>query len=331
MTVSSSRPYLVLLLLIGLVLYLDLSAGTFWFTFHDWSSLLSVKLTSFNHEIFWTLRLPHVIAVLLVGMALGLAGCAVQGLLQNPLADPALLGISSGASFFVVLVMVLIPTLSFLLLPLFAFFGSALSMVCILLIAKATQRLGLGGVILGGVALNAFFGAAISLIYVFANRFSLGQALMWTLGGVQLPSLLMLLICGVLVLLGAIALYGQTQALDRISLGLENARYMGVDVNRTRLLVIVGATLIVSASVILAGPLAFVGLLVPHVARLLVGACHRPLMLCSALVGAVILTFADLLSRCLLQPIVLPLGIMLALIGAPGFLLILWRSLRRLS
>lgn len=292
-------------------------------------NLISGSFTPIDKTILFQLRLPHLFVLLLAGIGLGVAGAAIQGLLQNPLADPALLGISSGSSLCVVSSLV-VPSLSlYFPMPLSAWLGSILAFILILLVAKMAKTLGVAAVILGGVALNALFGGAISLLYVVANQNALSQALMWTLGGVQLPSWSTGIASVIMTVIGLIILLPQARCLDALALGVENAQYMGVSWIRVRFWVLLGVSLLVSATVILAGPLAFVGLLVPHLARLIVGVRHRCLMPASALLGALLLLLADTVSRSLLYPMLIPLGVVLALIGAPAFLFILWRCVQR--
>lgn len=324
-----SRTVSVLVVAVFIMWMLNLSAGSFWFVWRDWSSLFLGHLSRLDSEIFWQLRFPRALSIVVVGASLGVAGCGIQGLLQNPLADPALLGVSSGSSFFVVLAMILLPWVGVFFLPLFALLGSAISLALILWVARGTKAMGFGGIVLGGVALNALFGSAISLLYVFANRFSLSQALMWTLGGVQVHSYMVILVCASATLLGAMLLVSQARSLDKLSLGFENAYYLGVNWCSVKWFIIVGVAIIVASTVVLAGPIAFVGLLVPHACRLLVGVSHQRLMFCSAWMGALLLLLADLIARTLLEPLILPLGVVMALVGAPGFLLLLWRSLSK--
>lgn len=262
----------------------------------------------------------------LVGASLGMAGALIQTLLQNPLADPALLGLSSGSTLAVVFWMVSCAALGYTTssfsLSLFAVLGAALVSLLILFLLNLTRRFGIAGIILLGVALNAILGAIISLMLVFSNQLVLSQALMWTLGSVgyltypQILCSVLLLTCGLLCTIKLLP------SLDKLLLGEKSAFIQGVSPVRFRTVTLMVIALFIGGAVVLSGPIAFVGLLVPHLARMCVGPRHRLQLFCCAIFGVLWLLLADEI-RLFFLPVNVPVGLICALIGGPFFILLL--------
>ncbi len=284
--------------------------------------------------IILTVRLPRVLSVLLTGAALSLCGAAMQGLLRNPLADGATLGVSSGASLGAMLAILLgfrLPGIPFAGTAVLAVAFAFLSLSLVLALAFALDRsLSTGIIILIGVIFTMFAGSLMSLLISFSGA-RLRSLTFWTLGslsgtgyGEVLLLLATLLVCGVV-------LFAHARELDAFSLGEDSARYVGVPVRRAKLAVMVSVSLLIGVCVSIGGSIGFVGLVIPHITRLLTGPAHRRLLPSSTVLGGVFLMLADLLARTLLSPVEIPLGVVTSLIGAVFFVVILARSRRRAS
>ena len=278
------------------------------------------------------LRLPRAVGAALVGGALAVAGVLLQGLLRNPLADPYVTGTSAGASLAAVVAIALGASAFPLVVPVVAAIGA-------LLAAVATWRLaGLGGratiltVLLGGIVLTSFAGAVMTFLLVASDRLALRlrAVLGWLLGGVSVLDRAELLIAASMVALGVLLALVIAPRLDAFALGEQTAATLGVDVGRVSTLVLLTAALLTAAAVALAGVIGFVGLVVPHALRPIVGAVHRRLVPASLLAGAITLVLADAGARTLLSPSELPVGVITGGIGGPFFLLLLVRERRRL-
>ncbi len=282
--------------------------------------------------IILTVRLPRVLSVLLTGAALSLCGAAMQGLLRNPLADGATLGVSSGASLGAMLAILLgfrLPEIPFAGTAVLAVAFAFLSLSLVLALAFALDRsLSTGTIILIGVIFTMFSGSLMSLLISFSGA-RLRSLTFWTLGslsgtgyGEVLLLLVTLLVCGAV-------LYAHARELDAFSLGEDSARYIGVPVRRAKLAVMVSVSLLIGVCVSIGGSIGFVGLVIPHITRLLTGPSHRRLLPSSMVLGGVFLMLADLLARTLLSPVEIPLGVVTSLIGAVFFVVILAGSRRR--
>ena len=277
-----------------------------------------------NAQILWNIRLPRTIVAALVGINLSLSGAILQAILRNPLADPHIIGISSGAGLAGIFIMLMLPGAAWLITP--AAFGGA--MFAALLIYLLAWRDGIRPtrVILAGVAVSAILGAGISaMMILYSDR--VHSALMWMVGGLSArswPHVEMLLPYTVGAGLCALLAAGR---LNILLLGDDMARGVGLAVERTRVMLTALAALLAASAVSVVGLLGFVGLIVPHAARLMVGADHRVLLPAAALLGVAVLTLSDTAARLLFAPLELPVGILMAVIGAPFFLYLLRRQL----
>ncbi|MFG1694787.1 FecCD family ABC transporter permease [Nonomuraea sp. NPDC049309] len=283
--------------------------------------------TPVQEQIVWEFRLPRALLALLVGAGLAVVGAVLQALVRNPLADPFLLGISSGASFGAVLVAILgASALGGLSMSAAAFAGSLLALGLVYLLAQKSGRLTPSRLVLAGVALAYLFQAAYSFVLQLAQSGRAAQQvlfwLMGSLGGARwhlLPVPAAVLACGVAYLLT------QHRPLNALAAGEETAVSLGVNVARFRLTLFVLTSLLVGVLVATSGAIAFVGLIVPHAARLLVGADHRRVLPVTALLGAVFLQLVDVAARTVNAPQELALSIVTALFGVPFFLWLLRR------
>ncbi len=294
-------------------------------------SLLSGDLHSFGlpsaqkpvlrNLILFEIRLPRLLLAMLIGFTLGLAGAVLQGLLRNPLAEPGIIGVSGGAALGAVIVIYFnLAGLGSLFLPLGGILGATLSMALLYLLA-GRGRGNLYTLILAGIAINTLSAALTALALNLApSPFALSEILFWLMGSVANRSMQHVWLITPFVIIGCTALFLCARGLDALTLGEQAAASLGIHVKRLKLVVILGAGLAVGASVSVAGAIGFVGLIVPHLMRRHVG--HRPgaLLLPSALAGATLLVFADLLVRLLPTGVELKLGVMTALFGAPFFI-----------
>ena len=295
-----------------------------------WNSLWGLPIPEgISKAIILSVRLPRVLCVALVGASLSLCGAAMQGLLRNPLADGSTLGVSSGASLGAVLAIALgvsVPGWPYggtmVMAMLFAF----LSLVMILSLAYVLDRsLATNSIILIGVIFSMFVSSLISLIIAFAGE-KVKSITFWTMGSLSGSNLtyagllaMALLVCGAVILCHA-------RELNAFAIGEDNARHVGVNVKRVKLTVLVAVAALIGVCVSIGGTIGFVGLVVPHMARMLAGPNHKRLLPASLFAGAIFLLLADLVGRTLLSPIELPIGVVTSLVGAVIFVVIFYRT-----
>lgn len=273
------------------------------------------------------IRLPRVLVGGFAGAGLAVAGVVMQGVFRNPLAEPGVLGVSAGGSLGALLA-VITGWMGRAAVPLSAFAGAMLAMTLILGVSMRTHdSRGAGGLVLSGMAVSALFSALTSLALTRANEFQVANYIFWTMGGLANRRWEHLVMLAPPVLLALVALCAFARRLDLLLLGDEQARALGAHPSQTRVLLVTLASLSAAAVVSVAGPIGFVGLIVPHILRLLLGPSHRRLLVYSALGGAVFLMLCDLLVRVLssARGNELPVGIVTALLGAPFFLTLLAR------
>ena len=290
-------------------------------------SLLQANLTPQEQAVLNSIRLPRVLLAVIVGAALAVSGAALQGLFRNPLADPGLIGISSGAALAVALMIVSIGPLPGILglygLSLAAFMGGLLTSIVIFRFAGLTGASSVTYILLAGIAINALASAGTGFLAYLSDDQELRTLTFWTmgsLGGALWPGVL---ICASLVIPATFVLYRNAQRLNILLLGESEARHLGVDSERLKRNIIICTAISVGAAVAVSGIIGFVGLVIPHLIRLTLGPDHRLLIPASALLGAIILIIADTVSRTLLAPAEIPVGIFTSLIGGPFFLWLL--------
>jgi iron complex transport system permease protein len=281
--------------------------------------------------IILQLRLPRVVGAALVGAALAVAGVLFQGLLRNPLADPFLIGTSAGAGLGITIAF-LLPTsvlfLGFGQIAAFAFFGALAAVALVYWLARVGGRASVISLLLAGVVVTALMSAIQTLIVDLNADLQLRfrSVFAWQSGGIAVDSWDQVSIVAGVVLVGLVAALALAPTLNALALGEEGAAYLGVPVERQKTLLIALASLLTAAAVAIAGLVGFVGLVVPHALRLLLGPGHRLLLPAAALGGALFLVVADLLARVIIAPAQLPLGVLTALAGGPFFLYLLRRS-----
>ncbi len=282
-----------------------------------------------SRTIVLEMRLPRAILGLLVGGGLAMAGAVFQALLRNPLAEPYILGISGGAAAGAVLVLVLgLASLGSGVLPGAAFGGALVAILLVFGVAGAAERtLDVRVLLLAGVVVGAFFSALIAFLLAMSEARTLRSAVLWMMGSLAGATWRSTGIVAAYTLPSVLVLLAMARALNLMAVGEETATYLGTDVERVKRVAYGVASLVTAAGVAMAGVIGFVGLVVPHTIRLLVGADQRIVLPLSFLAGAVFLTAADLLARLLLAPAEIPVGVITALVGVPLFLVLLRRSL----
>ena len=296
-----------------------------------WKSVLAILLSPVpeTKDIFWDIllyiRLPRVILAAVVGASLATAGAVFQGLFRNPMADPYVLGVSSGAALGAILAILTgggLYLAGFSAIPLFAFAGGILSITLVYWLARVGKAVPVMTLLLAGIAVSAFLSALVSLLTYFSGE-KLHQVVFWMMGGMGGASWLQLLAMLPYVVIGFSVIYYNARELNILLLGEETAQQLGVDTERVKKILMAGASLLVAAAVSASGIIGFVGLIVPHFIRLAVGPDHRILLPASALLGASMLIAADTVARTIISPTELPVGIITAMVGAPVFIYLL--------
>jgi iron complex transport system permease protein len=296
----------------------------------DWLGLLAAgEPAATDRTIVFSTRLPRILLGVVVGGALGCSGAALQGLLANPLADPHLLGVSAGAAVAGAMALLLGADPVSPLVPLAAFAGALLTVATVYRAARADGRTTPHAILLIGVVCNALAASVIMLVNAVAGYAQVQGVLFWIMGSLSTQRYAVVGLAAVYVVVGVAALMRHAQALNLLAAGEEGASSLGVDVERTRRAVFVWASLLVGAAVSVSGMINFVGLIVPHLLRLVVGPDHRLLLPASVLGGAILLVWSDTAARLLLAPAELPVGVVTALLGGPFFIYLLRRGLRR--
>lgn len=279
--------------------------------------------------VLWNIRLPRVLLGMLVGGALASSGAAMQGIFRNPLADPGLIGVSSGAALGAVLATVLgFTQLGIAALPLAAFVGGLITTLTVYLLARQRNRTEVVTLLLTGVALNAITGAATGFMIFLATDQQLRGIVFWSFGSLGGAPWRWVTLVTIPLCLGMLLLPRWGRALNLLTLGEREAQHLGVETERVRLTLIALTALLTGLSVAVCGAVGFVGLVVPHLLRLIIGPDHRRLLPASALGGAVLLTTADLVARTVAAPLEIPLGVVTSIVGGPFFLWLLGRTRR---
>ena len=310
------------------VCFLGLSLGSFNI---ELNKILSGDADPLQTEVLFNIRLPRVLLAACVGGALGISGAALQGLFRNPLADPGLIGVSAGAAFGAVSAIVLVNSgliflqLGSFLVPLAAILGSLLVISLIYILTASFANSGIMYMLLVGIALNAMSTVGVGFLTFVSSDSQLRTLTFWMMGSFGSTSWELLIPSMVLVFITILTLVLNSRKLDIMQLGESEAYRTGVDVLRTRRTIILSSAIMIGTCVSLSGIIGFVGLVVPHIVRLLAGSSHTFLLIGSAIMGTLITVLADLFSRLIIQPAELPIGLATSAIGAPFFL---WLVLR---
>ena len=282
------------------------------------------SLNETNRQILENIRLPRTIAAMLVGINLALSGAILQAVMRNPLADPHIIGISSGAGLFGIFTLLIFNDAGKLMIPA-AFCGAMFAAILIYILAWKDGIKPIR-IILAGVAVSAFLGAGISSLLIFHSE-KVHGALMFMIGGFSAKSWIHVKILIPYTIFGMAATFLSARFLNILQLGDEIAKGLGLRVNLARSLLTAIAALLAASSVCVAGLLGFVGLIIPHTARLLIGSDYKFLLPATAFLGAAVVIFSDTFARIIFAPIELPVGILMAALGAPFFLYLLRKEI----
>lgn len=325
---------LLLLLIIGVVI--SMFVGAYTFEKDVVSTLFSLfstdhQLSTSDDFVLWQLRLPRIVMALLVGSALAVSGTSLQGMFKNPLASPDLIGITSGSMLFAAITIVLggsfrhlIPdVLQYSLISIMSFLGAVLTMSFVYKMATVNGKTNVVVLLLSGVALTALTGAATGLMSYLSTDEELRNLTFWTLGSLGGANWTKNALLLVVVLVSFFFLLKKGKALNALMLGERDAAHLGIKVEQTKRQIVVFSALMVGTSVAFAGSIGFIGLVVPYILRLLFQSNYVVILPLSVVLGALLMLTADTLSRIIVQPSELPVGILTALMGAPVFIAIL--------
>ncbi len=314
-----------LLMALGLLITIGVSLllGTAEVNFMDlWALLSGANTDATSNLILLKIRLPRILLAALVGFTLSLGGLVFQALLRNPLADPFILGVSSGSALGAISGIVL--GFGFGLgIPLMSFGGALLTVILVLLLGTRAMGLESSTILLTGVIVNAFFTAVIMFFVSISSDARLHTMLFWLYGDLSQSRFTQSMILAPVILTAAVILYGFARDLNIITSGEEVALQLGVDVDRTKKICLVLVSLITGLVVSFSGLIGFVGLMVPHLGRMAFGSDHRLLIPVSCLGGAIFLVASDAAARTLISPSELPVGVITAFMGAPFFIMLL--------
>jgi len=287
----------------------------------------TVSLSSQEELILFSVRLPRIFFAGIVGASLSIGGVVFQAMLRNPLADPYVLGISGGSALGAIAGIVIGASSFYLGIPLLAFCGALITVLLVFVVAGGTRGPLLdNSLLLSGVVVNAFFSAAILFFLSIVNSLELHSITFWLMGDLSRASFQEISLTAICLFIGFLIIYSQARKLNLIVQGEETALQLGVNIERTKQLLLIVTSLITAVAVSMAGIIGFVGIMVPHMMRLVFGSDHRLLLPTAALFGASFLVIADTLARLVLAPSELPVGVITALCGAPYFIFLLKRK-----
>lgn len=332
----AAHPYLYSLIFLIAALVLSVAVGSVFISPGVLITLLGEKISGkpaapdlqpFS-TILFSLRMPRTVLIALVGASLSISGAGYQGLLRNPLADPYLIGVASGAGLGAVAAMSLrwpYTVAGLLVVPVAAFAGALLTVMVVYALARVGRSLPVSNMILAGVAVSSFATALTSFMMINATG-ELRRALIWLLGGATTSGWQPVLAVLPYAVIGSGLLLMSGHALNVMQFGDEQAQQLGLPVERVRRVIIFAASLTTAAAISFAGIIGFVGLIVPHLVRILWGSDYRRILPLSMLVGAGLLLGADVIARVIMAPAELPVGVITALAGAPFFLWVLRRA-----
>ncbi|MFB3894963.1 MAG: FecCD family ABC transporter permease [bacterium] len=333
---------LILVLALGITICLSTGLGTVYISPLTTMKVLTNHFLNIPWQMNWSemeqtilldVRLPRIYIALLAGFALASAGVIFQALLRNPLADPFVIGVSSGAAVGAVIAMALkLPITWFGLstIPVFSFLGGLGTIILIFTIAQTKGRLQSTTLLLAGVIVNAFFSAVMMFLASVVDADNIQRFMLWMMGHLEIVEPKLLIVVAIFIAVGWTLLWIYSRHLNVLSLGEESAAQLGVEVERTKKIVFIAAALIAGAVVSISGIIGFVGLMIPHIVRSFVGSDHRVLLPVSGLCGGIFLILADTIARTIIAPTEIPVGVITALCGAPFFIYILrskkWRG-----
>lgn len=326
----TKKLFIVLAVALPLALLLALFIGQQWVLPSTVWHALSGRADNIDEIIVRDIRLPRAVFAVLVGAILASCGAAMQGMFRNPLADPSLIGVTGGASMGASIAIVLGLGLitksywwSFIIISAGAFIGGSLCTLMVYRLAVSERGTSVAMMLLAGIAVTAFAGAVSTLCEFFADNEHLRRISLWQMGSLEGAHGLQILILIAVVALLLFFLQRQAQGLNALLLGESEARHLGVNVDSLKLGLILLVAMAVGMAVAMAGTISFVGLIVPHLVRLLIGPNHRYLLIASAMAGGLLLLLADTIARTIISPSEVPVGVVTAIAGAPFFVALL--------
>lgn len=326
--------FLTLFLLLIISAFVALRFGSVSIEWQEfWHSFTHPSEQGTAQSIIWLTRFPRVIAAVLVGAGLAAAGCALQGLLRNPLAEPYTLGISGGAALGAAIVTVFVPiAMGAWTRPVSAFLGASVSVFLVYLVA-GRRRFSVTGLILAGVILSFIFSSAVLLILTLASPLETNSILFWLIGSLSSADINIIKAIPFFIIPGICILYLFGRDLDAIALGDEKAFHLGVEAIKVRQILFVVTSMIAGACIAAAGMVGFVGLIIPHAMRMIIGPGHKPLIIASSVAGAAFLVLADTVARTVLsrQGQELPVGVVTGIIGGMFFIILLLNQKEKIS
>jgi iron complex transport system permease protein len=297
----------------------------------DFLNLLTFNLSETEETIIFSIRVPRILLAAIVGAALAVSGAVMQGFFRNPLADPSIIGISSGAALFVATVIVLFGDLlsgiwEIYGLSLAAFIGAVFTSLIVFRLASVNGSSSVAYMLLAGIAINAIAAAGTSFLAFISNDEQLRTLTFWTMGSFGGALWVNISVASSIIIPCLIILYRTSKQLNLLLLGDDEARYLGVNIEKVKRKIIILVALIVGASVAVSGIIGFVGLIVPHLLRILYGSDNKFIIPASAIFGAILVLLSDSLARNIVLPTEIPVGIITSLIGGPYFLFLLTKQ-----
>lgn len=313
------------ILVLLLAVLIGISCGIADLSWQELRDRLFFGVQSENYRIVYLIRMPRVFCGILAGTNLALAGCILQGILRNPLADPGIIGVTAGAGLFAMVIMIILPEITNLV-PIAAFIGAMVAVAIVFALSwhRGVQPLRM---ILAGVAVAAFFGGAQTALMVFYSD-RIQSTINWMAGGFQGASWSHVSMILPYTLLGLAAVFFISRWLNALQLGEDTARSIGLPVEKIRFVLLILAALLAASAVSVAGMLGFVGLVIPHMVRLVTGSDFDYLLPCSAIWGAAFVSMTDSAARLALAPIEVPVGVFMSFFGAPFFLYLLKKGMK---
>ncbi|WP_051585937.1 FecCD family ABC transporter permease [Caldanaerobius polysaccharolyticus] len=333
MRLNNSMKRALIYFLLVLVLLLSVAASTCIGTvriplprlFKIFMTISEPGLYRTDRLIILSLRFPRAVEAAMVGMALATVGACFQGLLKNPMADPYVLGISSGAA--VGATVAIVAGLGLIATNILAFLMAILTVFAVYIMAKKGSRIDMTAMLLAGIAISAFLSSVISFLMLL-NHQEMSRIVFWTMGGFSYVTWQQIVVSAAVILPSSIVMYFYSWDLNALLTGEESAYHLGVNVEKTKRVLLMLGSIITAAAVSVSGIIGFVGLIVPHTVRLITGPDHRFLIPCSAISGGIFLIWADTLSRLVLSPAEVPVGIITSAVGGPFFLYLLVKNRR---
>lgn len=329
--ISSKKFLFYVTIILLFTIFLSIKNGAVETSFYD---LFKIDDDNLNNYVLLNIRLPRLVMGLIVGAALSICGASMQGLFRNPLADPGLIGITSGATLAVGTLIVLFPTFlegifGLYALSIAAFSGAMITAVIITLIASKSSQLSIVHVLLCGIAINAIAGSLTGLLTYFSTDDQLRTLTFWTMGSISGSMWSQVMVCSSLVIPCLFIINRCAVGLNLLSLGEEPAVYVGLNYHQLKLCILITVSIAIGACVAVSGFIGFIGLVIPHIIRQFVGPNHKILLPLSALLGSTLLVLSDLVARVIIAPAEMPVGLITSTIGGPVFLYMVIKQFSR--